>query len=643
MKELKNLFSQQGKLSKILTDYSTREGQTEMALDINLAIQEKTSLIIEAGTGIGKTFAYLAPVLMNGKKTIISTGTKTLQDQLYNRDLPLLASVLGRPISTSLLKGRSNYLCLHRLDDAHSSDKTIVNDLRIINEWKSQTDTGDLSELIGISENSGVWPLVTCTNDNCPDPSYDKCYFFKARKLAQNSDLSVINHHLLFADMAMKEEGFFDFLPDAEVIIIDEAHQIADIATQFIGITTSSYEIERIMKELLLKVTALNETPTIKAINNLSKILKKLISSLPRKKGRYVFDEIDPKANNLIRDFYSAIEAVTEAMSSILGKDESLELMLEILKKIRNRMSYIIDSFDDEGLRWIEVTSRSIRLNITPLDIGNRLQHQLNSTHQTWIFTSATITVDDDFSYFQNRLGIRTTKISQYRSPFALDTNALVYVPSNLPETNDIQFTESMLAESSKLINSVKGGILFLFTSNKSLEIAKKWFHQNKNKLNSRSLLIQGESSRDHLLKRFREEENGVLLGTRTFWEGVDVRGQALNMVVIDKLPFKSPADPLVMARLEYLNKLGENGFTEHQLPEAVLSLKQGIGRLLRDENDFGLIIICDNRINKKSYGSVFKKSLEPLEFTDNRASVIEFLKYHNNKNQSVAQKECKK
>tara|TARA_Y100000996_G_scaffold368465_1_gene314846 strand:- start:144 stop:1136 length:993 start_codon:yes stop_codon:yes gene_type:complete len=330
-------------------------------------------------------------------------------------------------------------------------------------------------------------------------------------------------------------------------------------------------------------------------------------------------------------------------MSSILGKDESLELMLEILKKIRNRMSYIIDSFDDEGLRWIEVTSRSIRLNITPLDIGNRLQHQLNSTHQTWIFTSATITVDDDFSYFQNRLGIRTAKISQYRSPFALDTNALVYVPSNLPETNDIQFTESMLAESSKLINSVKGGILFLFTSNKSLEIAKKWFHQNKNKLNSRSLLIQGESSRDHLLKRFREEENGVLLGTRTFWEGVDVRGRALNMVVIDKLPFKSPADPLVMARLEYLNKLGENGFTEHQLPEAVLSLKQGIGRLLRDENDFGLIIICDNRINKKSYGSVFKKSLEPLEFTDNRASVIEFLKYHNNKNQSVAQKECKK
>jgi len=240
--------------------------------------------------------------------------------------------------------------------------------------------------------------------------------------------------------------------------------------------------------------------------------------------------------------------------------------------------------------------------------------------------------VDDDFSYFQNRLGIRAANISQYRSPFALDTNALVYVPSNLPETNDIQFTESMLAESSKLINSVKGGILFLFTSNKSREIAKKWFHQNKNKLNNRTLLIQGDSSRDHLLKRFREEENAVLLGTRTFWEGVDVRGQALNMVVIDKLPFKSPADPLVMARLEYLNKLGENGFTEHQLPEAVLSLKQGVGRLLRDENDYGLIVICDNRINKKSYGSVFKKSLEPLEFTSNRASVIEFLKYHNKK-----------
>ena len=298
-------------------------------------------------------------------------------------------------------------------------------------------------------------------------------------------------------------------------------------------------------------------------------------------------------------------------------------------------MNYIIDSLDDEGLRWIEVTSRSIRLNITPFDIGNRLQHQLNSTHQTWIFTSATITVDDDFSYFQNRLGIRAANISQYRSPFALDTNALVYVPSNLPETNDIQFTESMLAESSKLINSVKGGILFLFTSNQSREIAKKWFHQNKNKLNNRTLLIQGDSSRDHLLKRFREEENAVLLGTRTFWEGVDVRGQALNMVVIDKLPFKSPADPLVMARLEYLNKLGENGFTEHQLPEAVLSLKQGVGRLLRDENDYGLIVICDNRINKKSYGSVFKKSLEPLEFTSNRASVIEFLKYHNKKSMS--------
>ena len=480
MTKFSNFFGENSPLKTVLPGFRPREGQGEMAIDICNAIDRKKNLIIEAGTGIGKTFAYLAPALMSGKKIIISTGTKTLQDQLYKRDLPLIAKVLGRPVSTSLLKGRSNYLCLHRLDNATSNDKTISQDLKIIHEWKFQTDTGDLSEISGISETSNVWPMVTCTNDNCPSPSYDQCYFFKARKLAQKTDLSVINHHLLFADIAMKEEGFSDFLPEAEVIIIDEAHQIPDIATQFFGKSIGTIEIERFIKELLLKAIVLNEAKTIKSIDNLSKNLKKFVISSPKKEGRYEFHEIESQLNKPISDLCLAMREVAKSLASIVGKDESLGVMSETLEKYYFRLNSIIDPFLEDGLRWIEVTSRSIRLNITPLDIGNRLCHQFDMSHQAWIFTSATIAIDNDFTHFKDRIGLKNTLESNYPSPYTTDKNALVYLPKDLPDSSNREFTREMLKNTSKLIDLIDGGVFFLFTSNKSLYEAKKWFSKNK-------------------------------------------------------------------------------------------------------------------------------------------------------------------
>ena len=638
MTKFSNFFGENSPLKTVLPGFRPREGQGEMAVDICDAIDRKKNLIIEAGTGIGKTFAYLAPALMSGKKIIISTGTKTLQDQLYKRDLPLIAKVLGRPVSTSLLKGRSNYLCLHRLDNATSNDKAISQDLKIIHEWKFQTDTGDLTEINGISETSNVWSMVTCTNDNCPSPSYDQCYFFKARKLAQKTDLSVINHHLLFADLAMKEEGFSDFLPEAEVIIIDEAHQIPDIATQFFGKSIGTIEIERFIKELLLKAIVLNEAKTIKSIDNLSKKLKKFVISSPKKEGRYEFHEIELQLNKSITDLCLAMREVAKSLANISGKDESLGVMLEILEKYHFRLNSIIDPFLEDGLRWIEVTSRSIRLNITPLDIGNRLRHQFDTSHQAWIFTSATIAIDNDFTHFKDRIGLINTLESNYPSPYTTDKNALVYLPKDLPDSSNREFTREMLKNTSKLIDLIEGGVFFLFTSNKSLYEAKKWFSKNKKIIKKRMLLSQGDSSREELLRKFREDGKGILLGTKSFWEGVDVRGAALKMVIIDKLPFKSPADPLMMARLEHIKQQGGNGFIEHQLPTAVLSLKQGVGRLLRDQDDYGLIVICDNRIQNKGYGAVFKKSLAPMKFTGDSNKINQFLESHQANNSNSKQ-----
>jgi len=632
MINLTEFFGPSSPLDELLNGFQSRQGQADMAEEVAYAINEGQHLVVEAGTGIGKTFAYLVPAMVSGQKVIISTGTKTLQDQLYHRDLPLISKAIGRPIATALLKGRSNYLCLNRLELASTNDKYISRDLGLVHQWRHQTATGDKTELADVSEASMVWPLVTSTIDNCLGrkcPDYQNCHVMKARQNAQESDLIVINHHLLLADLTMKEEGFAEFLPDTKVMILDEAHQIPDLAAQFFGVSIGNIELDRLCNELLVIVIPLNQPLVLRQIDALKKALRQLLLDAPKREGRYEFSQIQADINISIKHICETLKNLGQVLMPLADMTETIEKKYELTELYFNRMSSILDQDFGDGLRWVDIKPRSLRLNLTPLDVGKKLRELFLKSKKSWIFTSATIAIGEDFSHFKERIGLVGAKEASFPSPFALENNALIYLPPGLPEPSHLKFTEKMLGATLPLLKTVSGGVFFLFTSHNALSKAKAWIKAKQKMLNGRLLLVQGDSPRDDMLKKFRADGNAILLGTGSFWEGVDVRGEALNMVVIDKLPFRSPSDPLMMARLEYIKRNGGNGFIEHQLPTAVLALKQGVGRLLRDEEDYGLVVLCDPRVKNKNYGKTFIDGLSPMQSTESLTRVNDFLDAH--------------
>ena len=592
-------------------------------------------LVVEAGTGTGKTFAYLLPALQSGKKTIISTGTKALQDQLYHRDLPLIGKAVGRPVSTALLKGRANYLCLHRLDQLDDVATALRDDLRAVREWRYRTRSGDRAELTDVAEDSGVWPIVTSTVDNCLGqkcPEYANCHVVKARRAAQEADLVVVNHHLLLADLAMKEEGFVEFLPGAEAIILDEAHQIPDLAVQFFGESLGSRELERIVDEIRAATLAFQQPELQRRIDKLQTAIQSLRVAAPRQEGKHQLAEVLPEIRDALQDLQLALGEIQEMLTDIADASAELEQLHEQVITAIERLALLANDESWDGLRWIEINPRSLRLNLTPLDVSATLHSMLNNPGQAWVFTSATLALGDDFSHFLSRMGLAGTTALSFPSPYAVHDNGLVYLPQQLPEPSNALHTAAALEAVAPLLEMISGGVFCLFTSHRALNSAKQWFKTNKKVLAGRKLLVQGSVPRDDLLRRFRDAGNAVLLGTGSFWEGVDVRGQALTIVAIDKLPFGSPTDPLMMARLEFIRREGGNGFTQHQLPQAMLSMKQGAGRLLRDQNDYGVIVLCDPRITSKSYGAMFLKSFEPMPWTQSLDDVAKFLARHENR-----------
>ena len=603
-----------------------------MAEAVADAIEGHERLVVEAGTGTGKTFAYLLPAMMSGQKTIISTGTKALQDQLYHRDLPLLAGAVGRPITTALLKGRSNYLCVQRLEAAVVTDGRLSVDLDAVQQWRHRTATGDRAELTEVTEDSPIWPLVTSTADNCLGqkcPLYKECHVVRARRAAQEADLVVVNHHLLLADLAMKENGFVEFLPGAAAIILDEAHQIPDLAAQFFGISLGSRELERMFDELRAATLPMNQPELQRRLDRAQRALRQLRAAAPRKEGRHELPAIAADIMEPIGELRIAIYDLERAVSDFSDASIEIDKLHEQFLAAGERLAHLASEDSWDGLRWLEVTSRSLRLHLTPLDVAETLQGLFAASDQAWVFTSATLAIDDDFSHFNERMGLSDVTGITFPSPYALENNGLIYLPTNLPQPSDPEHTASMLESVMPITRMTKGGIFCLFTSHRALNAARKWFKTRRKLLRGRPLLIQGDSPRDDLLRKFREYGNAVLLGTGSFWEGVDVRGPALTVVAIDKLPFASPADPLMMARLEFIRRQGGNGFTDHQLPLAALSLKQGAGRLLRDETDFGVIVLCDPRIRSKGYGRLFLNCLKPMPSTETLDDVEQFLLAH--------------
>jgi ATP-dependent DNA helicase DinG len=631
MQTLAEFFGPTSPLKALLPGFQPRAGQAWMAESVADAIERLDKLVVEAGTGTGKTFAYLLPALMSGRKTIISTGTKALQDQLYHRDLPLVGKAVGRPVTTALLKGRANYLCLQRIETAVAADGVDA-DLAAARQWRHETTSGDRAELTEIAEDSPVWPLVTSTAENCLGKQcdfYQDCHVVKARRAAQEADLVVVNHHLLLADLAMKEEGFIEFLPGAEAVILDEAHQIPDLAAQFFGISLGSRELERFIDELRVATLPFANPDLDRRIDRVRTATQVLRAESPRAEGRHELSAVLAAINAPLADLQSALQDLHAALQDLVATSVEIDKLNEQLIGFNGRLLQLANEDSWDGLRWLDVNPRSIRLNLTPLDVADTLRGLMSGGHQAWIFTSATLAIGDDFSHFTDRMGLGSVSALSFPSPYALDRHGLIYLPPGLPAPSDEAHTDKMLAAVFPLLELTAGGMFCLFTSHRALNAARKWARRHKRLLRGRPLLVQGEAPRDDLLRRFREHHNAVLFGTGSFWEGVDVRGQALSIVAIDKLPFASPADPLMMARLEYIRRRGGNGFAEHQLPQAALALKQGAGRLLRDQADYGVVVLCDPRVTSKSYGKVFLKCLEPMQSTDSLQEVGAFLAQH--------------
>ena len=621
MTELTDIFGSDGALAGVITGYLPRTAQIEMAQKIAEAIDTEQNLIAEAGTGTGKTFAYLVPAIVSRKKVIVSTGTKNLQDQLFSKDLPLIRKALPRtPFKASLLKGRSNYLCTYRLELAlnsafgYSQEEAIA--LAQIKAWSKRTKAGDVSEVVDVHDSDPVWFHATSTTENCLGqncPDYADCFLTKARKQAQEADVVVVNHHLLCADWSIRETGFGELLPDAEVVIIDEAHQLADTASNFLGVTLSSKQLTDLADDALAEYfTDAKDMPDLRAAcEDLQHEVKdmRLAFGLELRRGEWQDLETNPKIAGALESLQKQLARLTDQLERASVRSKGLESCFDRAETLDMQLEILINDMDGQWIKWFETYSKSFTLSRTPLDIAKEFRGFMARHKASWIFTSATLSVANNFVHFAKSLGLSGSLGHSWESPFDYPNQALFYHPKGLPQPSDPDFTDKILGFALPVLEASRGRAFFLFTSHRALQRAAQLLD---GKLNH-PLLVQGTKSKGVLLEQFKELGNAVLLATASFWEGVDVRGDALSCVIIDKLPFASPGDPVLKARMNAMEKQGRNPFFEHQLPSAIIMLRQGVGRLIRDVNDRGVLMVCDPRLLKKSYGQMFLDSVPAM------------------------------
>lgn len=632
--QLSHIFSLNGQLSQNIKDFSPREEQLSMAQAVGDTIYNKSSLVIEAGTGTGKTLAYLAPVLLFNKKTIISTGSKNLQDQLFNRDLPAIKKTLNFTGKIALLKGRANYLCLERLDQVIAQgvlgDKSVLTDLSKVRKWNNSTKTGDFTECVELAEDSPIISQLTSTTESCLGadcPNYNECYVAAARRKALNADLVVINHHLFFADMAVKETGFGELIPHAEVIIFDEAHQLPDIASQYFGQSLTSRQLFDLCKDI--NIVYRTELKDMLQLGSTSDTLLKVVQDF-----RLLLGEENNTRGNW-REFYkqSAIKKafdllqekinfLSEVIKLTLGRSQTLDSIFERVESIKSQLKRLTETNIVGFCYWYEGNGRQFGLHITPLTVADKFGEQLKIKEAAWIFTSATLEVGGTFNHFCQRLGIEHATQKILHSPFNYPEQSLLCVPRYLPTTNKTHTLTSLGEMLLPVIEANKGRCFVLCTSYTMMRGLAEYFRE-KSRL---SILVQGETSKGKLLEQFTDTSHSVLVATSSFWEGIDVRGDALSLVIIDKLPFTAPDDPLLKARIEDCKLQGGEPFNDIQIPEAVITLKQGVGRLIRGVSDRGVVIICDNRLVMRNYGKTFLKSLPNSSRTRDLNKVIQFL-----------------
>ncbi len=637
MSDLETLFSAQGVFAQSIPGYRLRPQQLEMAQAILEAISKQDKLVVEAGTGTGKTLAYLAPALLAGGKVVISTGTKTLQDQLFLRDIPAVRDALKLSVTVAMLKGRANYVCRYHLAhaqiDARMYHKEDVLHLQNIARFAETTASGDKASCSDVPENSPVWAYATSTRDNClgQDCSdYKECFVMSARKQALSADVVVVNHHLFFADAMLKDEGIVELLPAANTIILDEAHQLPDTAGLFFGSTISSGQLMELARDARAEglVNAKDFAPLPEAASSLEKAVRDLRLAFPQETLRLPlvraerFKQFDP-ALTLLKEKLTDLE---HALASQAERAPGLDNCWQRAQVLRAQLAEWRGAGKDNTVRWVEVFNHAVHLNSTPLSIAETFKTQLDSTPRAWIFTSATLAVRGDFRHYQEEMGLDSAHTAHWDSPFDYANQALLYVPQHLPEPNTDGYTQSVVAAALPVIKASGGRAFLLFTSLRAMREAHGLLQTAFAEANlDFPLLLQGEGSRTELLERFRKLGNAVLVASHSFWEGVDVRGSALSLVIIDRLPFAVPDDPVLSARIDKMNNEGRNAFMEYQLPQAVITLKQGAGRLIRDEEDRGVLMICDPRLLGKPYGKRIWQSLPPMKRTRDLGEVEEF------------------
>nr|WP_221403980.1 ATP-dependent DNA helicase [Pseudoduganella umbonata] len=637
------MFGVGGPLGPAVGGFRPRKSQTEMAKAIAQAIAEQQTLIAEAGTGTGKTFAYLVPALMWGGKTIVSTGTKNLQDQLFLRDIPTVRAALKAPVSVALLKGRGNYLCHYHLErtlaNGRMTSREDVGYLREISRFLKMTQTGDKAELARVPENAPVWNLVTSTRENCigQECQYNQdCFVLKARREAQQADVVVVNHHLFFADVALKDTGVAELLPSANTIIFDEAHQLPDTATLFFGETVSTSQVLELCRDVLAEglAHARDGANWASVVSAVEKAARDLRLTFPQDVVRLSLPQIAPSS-----DFFPALEKLKEELDGMLEVLEGQAQRAETIEHCRTRGLELAQKYKDwtydpkvkvppgqEAVYWVEAFASSLQLHKTPLSIAQIFSNQREGTPRSWIFTSATLAVKNDFKHFSHQLGLYDEPAMSWPSPFNYPEQGILYVPQGLPDPNSLGYTDAVLDSALPVIEAAGGRTFLLCTT---LRAVKRAAERLRDEFERRGLkfplFVQGDRGRTELLDQFRKAGNGVLIGSQSFWEGVDVRGEALSLVIIDKLPFAPPDDPVLAARIEVMEKKGMNGFVHHTLPEAIINLKQGAGRLIRDEGDRGVLMLCDPRVITKPYGRRIWQSLPPFKRTREQAEVIAF------------------
>lgn len=642
--DIERLFGAGGPLGPAVGSYKPRRSQTEMAKAIAHAIDSQTTLIAEAGTGTGKTFAYLVPALMWGGKTIVSTGTKNLQDQLFLRDIPTVRAALQAPVSVALLKGRSNYVCHYHLErtlqNGRMTSRDDVGHLREISRFIKMTSSGDKAELVKVPENAMIWNLVTSTRDTCMGAEcqyYQDCFVMKARKEAQQADVVVVNHHLFFADVALKDTGVAELLPSANTIIFDEAHQLPDTATLFFGNTVSTSQILELCRDVLAEGLAhARGIDWAKTVTVVEKAARDLRLTFPQDIVRLSLPQIAPSS-----DFFPALDTLKDELDGMVAVLDTQAERAETLEQCRVRgveLAQQLSSwkFDpkarvvagEEAVFWVEAFSSSLQLHKTPLSIAPIFNNQREGTPRSWIFTSATLAVKNDFKHFSEQMGLTGEPSHTWPSPFDYGQQGLLFVPQNLPQPNSLGYTDAVIDCALPIIEAAGGRTFFLCTTLRAVKrAAERLADEFRQRGLDFPLFVQGDRGRTELLDQFRAAGNGVLIGSQSFWEGVDVRGDALSLVIIDKLPFAPPDDPVLAARIEVMEKQGKNGFMHHSLPEAIINLKQGAGRLIRDEGDRGVLMICDPRLISKPYGKRIWQSLPPFKRTRESSDVIEFFR----------------